>query len=97
MRFNPPEAVYGGLFGTRGDKTILDAIKDLPKPIKILDGDLEPVQHLPNYLQSHAYRPLPDSVQKFVKHVPNGDASPRSFPHPSSAPPKNREGPGPLS
>lgn len=84
VRFGPPQAVYGGLFGTRGDKSILDAIKDLPKPVEILDRDLAPVQHLPGYLQSHAYRPLPDSVQNFVRHIPNGgcfrDAPSRALP-----------------
>lgn len=83
--FSPPVAVYGGLFGTRGgDSTILDAVRQLPAPIAIDDGDLTPVQHLPRHLQSHAYRPLPNSVQNFVRHIPNGgcfrDAPVRTLP-----------------
>lgn len=84
VRFGPPQAVYGGLFGTQGDKSILDAIKDLPRPVAIPDRDLAPLQQLPGYLQSHAYRPLPDSVQHFVRHIPNGgcfrDAPTRTLP-----------------
>jgi DNA (cytosine-5)-methyltransferase 1 len=84
IRFSPPSATYGELFGTPGDRSILDAIKGLPAPIAMTDGAMDLLTRLPKYLQSHAYRPLPDSVQKFVRHIPNGgyfrDAPMRTLP-----------------
>lgn len=71
--FKPPDTVYGGLFQVKGDRCILDAIHDLPKPQEWPHG-VQParLEKLAAHLHSHAYRPLPPLVQRFVKHIPNG-------------------------
>jgi len=71
MEFEPPGATFGNLFGAQGMKGILEVIGDLPRPVEVL-GSKTSLEHLPPFLQSHAYRPLPPAVLEFVKHIPNG-------------------------
>jgi DNA (cytosine-5)-methyltransferase 1 len=70
--FTPPTSIYGGLFKAKGETSILDAVGDLPEPIETTQDLPSILQGLPQFLRSHAYRPLPESVQKFVRHIPNG-------------------------
>jgi DNA (cytosine-5)-methyltransferase 1 len=63
--FSPPEEIIGGLFGSTGEVSILDAIKGLPKPAVSDDETAEPHS-------DHIFRPLTAPVQRFVRHIPNG-------------------------
>lgn len=66
--FEPPASTFGALFGATSPRSILDVIGDLPKPHESEDSGAD----LPDDVRSHAIKPLPPPVQKFVKHVPNG-------------------------
>src|ERR1017187_2459628 len=72
ISFRPPSHIYGGLFGARGESMMVGAIGDLPRPFETKSDDAGADSKLPKHLRNHCYRPPPDAVQKFVRHIPNG-------------------------
>lgn len=66
--FEPPSSTFGELFGATKPKSILETIHDLPVPFVCSDSGAD----LPDDVRSHAIKPLPDLVQRFVRHIPNG-------------------------
>jgi DNA (cytosine-5)-methyltransferase 1 len=53
----------------KSDKSILDAIGNLPPPVK---QDPEGSLDITPIINAHIYKSLPLSVQAFMRHVPNG-------------------------